>query len=63
MKKILEKLVKEINNGNYDEWAKKYIQDINAPHKIRENDIILDEVLNPVIDFLNCRIIEIEEKK
>ena len=63
MIKILKKLLKDINDGEYDEWAKGYIQDINAPNEIRENDMVLDEVLNPVIDFLHCRIIELEQKE
>ena len=56
----LKELIKEIRKGHYDEWAKNYIEDVNAPNEIKEEDMELDKVLNSVIDFLESRLIEKE---
>ena len=58
-----QNLINKINKGSYNDWAIQYIKDINNDQDIRDIDCKIDEVLNPVKDFLACREIEENDEK
>lgn len=54
MKKQLEKLSRQLSEGYYDEWAKGFLHDSKL-------DIAEADIVNIAKDFIECRIIELED--
>ena len=57
----LNKLISEIENGDYNDWAIEYWQDYNNDTLTPTYDIDTQAILDPIIDFLKCRQIETED--
>ena len=53
---ILAGYKEELKNGDYNEWAKEYKK------RVRSNQSI-ESIINVVLDFIECRIIEEAENE
>ena len=58
-KEIILKFLTEIKAGKYNAWAEVYLTDSRYDTTF---DLIQEDILAIVKDFLNCRIIELEDK-
>ena len=57
---FLEYLIKELRAGNFDDWARGYIEDLNNPVPVDPEFMDLESPVNLVIGFLKSRIIELK---
>jgi len=55
---MLKIFLKLLNSGYYNAWALGYLQNLTGDQNLTEENADINSVINPVKDFIECRLIE-----